>query len=120
MRILIVDDTPRARQSMKALLDVWHQLQEVREAAHGIEAIQLVEEFKPDVILMDVRMPKMDGLEATRLIKSSWPQIKIIILSIYPDYQAAALAAGADAFICKSDLPEELREVLAEIVQKDR
>jgi DNA-binding NarL/FixJ family response regulator len=118
MRVLIVDDTPRARQSMKALLDVWYQMEEVREATNGTEAIHLVEEFQPDVILMDARMPTMGGLEATRCIKAKWPQIKIIIISIYPDYQAIALNAGADSFVCKSDPPERLRKALAEVMQK--
>jgi CheY-like chemotaxis protein len=118
MRVLIVDDTLRARLSMKALLDVWHQLDEVREATNGSEAVQLAEEFQPDVILMDARMPAMSGLEATRLIKAKWPQIKIIVISIYPDILGIALAAGADAFVCKSDPPENLRKALAEVVQK--
>jgi CheY-like chemotaxis protein len=118
MRVLIVDDTPRARQSMKALLEVWHQLVEVREATNGSEAVRLAEEFQPDVILMDARMPTMGGLEATRFIKAKWPQIKIILISIYPDYQGIALASGADAFVCKSDPPERLRKTLAEVMQK--
>ncbi len=118
MRVLIVDDTSRARQSMKALLDVWYQLEEVREATDGTEAVDVVEEFLPDVILMDARMPKMGGLEATKLIKGKWPQIKIIIISIYPDCQGLALAAGADGFVCKSDPPENLRKALAEVMQK--
>lgn len=116
MRVLIVDDTSRARQSMKALLEVWHQLEEVREAANGSEAVQLVEDFRPDVILMDARMPKMGGLEATRLIKAKWPQIKIVILSVFTDYQALALAAGADAFVSKSDPPEVLRKTLVNVM----
>jgi CheY-like chemotaxis protein len=116
MRVLIVDDTSRARQSMKALLEVWHQLEEVREAANGSEAVQLVEDFRPDVILMDARMPKMGGLEATRLIKAKWPEIKIVILSVFTDYQALALAAGADAFVCKSDPPELLRKTLVDVM----
>jgi CheY-like chemotaxis protein len=116
MRVLIVDDTSRARQSMKALLEVWHPLEEVREAANGTEAIQLAEEFQPDLILMDARMPKMSGLEATRLIKAKWPAIKIIILSVFADYQALALEAGADAFVSKSDSPEKLRETLKDIL----
>jgi CheY-like chemotaxis protein len=118
MRILIVDDTRRARQSMIALLEVWHQLEEVREATNGVEAVRLVEEFQPDVILMDARMPTMGGLEATRLIKAKWPQIKIIVISIYPDYQEHALSAGADAFVCKSDTPEKLRSAIEELIRK--
>jgi CheY-like chemotaxis protein len=118
MRVLIVDDTPRARQSMKALLDVWHLLEEVREATNGTEAVQLAEEFQPDVILMDARMPTMGGLEATKQIKTKWPKIKIIVISIYPDILGIALAAGADAFVCKSDSPENLRKALADVMQR--
>jgi CheY-like chemotaxis protein len=118
MRFLIVDDTVRARQSMKALLEVWHPHEELREAANGTEAVQLAEEFQPDIILMDARMPGMGGLEATRLIKSKWPQIKIIILSVFMDYQPRALAAGADGFLSKSDPPESLRKMLAEVLKK--
>jgi CheY-like chemotaxis protein len=116
MRVLIVDNTSRARQSMKALVEVWHPLEEVREAANGTEAVQLAEEFQPNIILMDARMPGMGGLEATRLIKARWPQIKIIILSLYPDYQTLAMEAGADAFVSKSDPPEKLRNALVEVL----
>ena len=116
MRFLIVDDTSRARQSMKALLEVWYPLEEVREAKNGAEAVQLVDDFRPDVILMDARMPKMGGLEATRLIKAKWPEIKIIVLSVFMDYQVLALEAGADAFVSKSDSPEKLLETLKHIL----
>jgi CheY-like chemotaxis protein len=116
MRFLIVDDTNRARQSMMALLEVWFPLCEKCEATNGMEAIRLADESQPNIILMDARMPMMDGLEATRQIKAKWPQIKIIILSVYPDYQATALVAGADAFVSKSDPPEKLRKVLEEII----
>jgi CheY-like chemotaxis protein len=118
MRVLIADDTSRARRSMKALLEVWHQLDEVREAANGTEAVQLAEEFQPDIILMDARMPGMGGLEAMRVIKERWPQIKIIILSVFMEYQSLALEAGADAFISKSDPPERLRKTLEEFMKE--
>jgi CheY-like chemotaxis protein len=116
MRVLIVDDTSRARRSMKALLEVWHPFEEVREAANGSEAVQLAEDFQPNIILMDARMPTMSGLEATRKIKAKWPGIKIIILSVFMDYQALALEAGADAFVNKSDSPEKLRNALVEVM----
>jgi DNA-binding NarL/FixJ family response regulator len=80
----------------------------------------LVDDFRPDVILMDARMPKIDGLEATRLIKAKRPEIKIIVLSVFMDYQALAMAAGADAFVNKSDSPDLLRKTLAEVLQKSR
>jgi DNA-binding NarL/FixJ family response regulator len=118
MQILIVDDQPRARQSLKALLVTWSQVKEIREAANGQEAVHLVEESQPDVVLMDARMPEMDGLEATRLIKARWPQVKVIVLSMYADYMADALAAGADAFVSKGEPPERLLATLAAIITK--
>ena len=116
MRVLIVDDTSRARQSMKALLEIWHRPEEIHEAANGYEAVQSIETFQPDIVLMDARMPTMGGLQATRLIKAKWPQIKIIILSVFADYQALALEAGADAFVSKSDPTELLRKTLLDVM----
>jgi DNA-binding NarL/FixJ family response regulator len=118
MQILIVDDQPRARQSLKALLATWPQVKEIREAANGQEAVHLVEESRPDVVLMDVRMPEMDGLEVTRLIKARWPQVKVIVLSMYADYMADALAAGADAFVSKGEPPERLLATLSAVITK--
>ena len=94
IRVLVVDDQPRARKSIKTLLATWRDAGQVREAANGREAVRLIEESRPDVVLMDVRMPEMDGIEATRLIKARWPQVKVIVLSMYPDYAADALEAG--------------------------
>ena len=113
IRILIVDDQRRARRSVKALLATRFQLAETCEAANGIEAIRCVEECKPDIVLMDARMPEMDGIEATRIIKTKSAHTPVIILSMYLEYQAAALAAGADVFISKGDSPERLLEALA-------
>jgi CheY-like chemotaxis protein len=117
MRILVVDDQPRARRGLKALLAAWDPLNEVREARNGQEAIQIVERETPSLILMDVRMPKMDGLEATRILKRRFAQLKIILLSMYPDSREEALAAGADAFVSKSDPPEVLRKALQDVIR---
>ena len=115
MQILVVDDQPRARRSLKALLATWPQVEGIREAANGREAVGLVEEYRPDVVLMDARMPEMDGLQATRFIKARWPQVKVIMLSMYADYLDEALAAGADAFVSKGEPPEKLLTTLAAI-----
>lgn len=113
MRILIVDDQQRARQSLKALLATRFQLVDTCEAVNGIEAVRCVEECKPDIILMDAQMPEMDGIEATRIIKEKSPHTPVIVLSMYSEYHASALTAGADAFISKGAPPEHLLEVLA-------
>jgi CheY-like chemotaxis protein len=115
IRVLVVDDQLRARQSLKALLATWPQLQEVREAANAQQALSVIEAFRPDVVLMDARMPGMDGVEATRTIKARWPQLRVIVLSMYAEYLDAALAGGADAFVNKGLAPEKLLVTLANV-----
>jgi DNA-binding NarL/FixJ family response regulator len=78
------------------------------EAADGQEAVRLVAECRPDVVLMDARMPVMDGVEATRLIKERWPEVRVVVLTMYPTYREDALAAGADAFLIKGCPASEL------------
>ena len=112
LRILIVDDQQRARHSLMALLATRFQLAETCEAANGMEAVRSVEECNPDIVLMDARMPEMDGIEATRIIKAKSEHTPVIVLSMYLEYQGAALTAGADAFITKGDPPERLLEAL--------
>jgi len=116
VQVLIVDDQPRARQSLKALLATWPLIGAVREAANGEEAIGSVEQARPDIVLMDVHMPVMNGLEATRRIKEHWPQVRIIALSMYGDYQVDAVVAGADAFVSKGESPETLLDTVAAVV----
>ena len=116
IKVLVADNQPRARNSMRALLSTWSLVGEVRQADNGREALDLVREFRPDVVLMDVRMPEMDGLEATVQIKALWPQVKVVVLSMYPENQSDALAAGADAFVSKADAPRDLLGILAAIV----
>jgi DNA-binding NarL/FixJ family response regulator len=119
LRIVIVDDQPRARKSVQALLSTWPRIGEMHEAGNGREAVRLVEKLQPDVVLMDVRMPELDGLKATLQIKALWPQVKVIILSMYLEYRDEALAAGADAFVGKAEAPEKLLDLLSAVMQKD-
>ncbi len=111
-RVLIADDRPRSRSGLRAVLALRPGIEIVGEAADGQEAVRLVAECRPDVVLMDARMPVMDGVEATRLIKEGWPEIRVIVLTIHASYRADALAAGADAFLIKG---YPARELLAAI-----
>jgi two-component system NarL family response regulator len=114
LKVLVVDDQPRARQSLRALLATWPQVGQVQEAANGKQAIGLVLESLPDVVLMDARMPVMDGLEATRFIKAHYPGVRVIILSMYPEYEDEAKTCGADAFVSKGESPDKLLDALIE------
>ena len=107
-RVLIADDRPRSRSGLRAVLAVRPEIEIVGEAADGQEALRLVEEHRPDVVLMDAKMPVMDGVEGTRLIKERWPEIRVVVLTIHATYEADALAAGADAFLIKGCAAEEL------------
>ncbi len=98
------------------MLSTWTRAADIREADNGREALRLVEELKPDLVLMDVRMPEMDGLEATTKIKARWPQVKVVVLSMYVERQAEALAAGADAYISKEEAPHALLNILSDLV----
>lgn len=100
------------------MLSTWHRVLEIREAGDGREALQLVQEFRPNMVLMDVRMPEVDGLEATVQIKAMWPEVKVIVLSMYGEYHGQALAAGADAFIRKGDAPSALLDLLSAVLEK--
>ena len=121
IRVLIVDDQRRARRSLKALLATVPQVRAVLEAENGQEAVRLVTEAQPDVVVMDVRMPQMDGLEATRLIKAASPTTRVIVLTLYAEYREAALQVGADAFLTKGMASRKLlNAILISSSQGDR
>ena len=98
IKVLIVDDQELIRESLSIVLNMEEQLAVVGLAGDGNEAIQLCEKLAPDVVLMDINMPNMDGVAATKVIKDKWPQIKVIILTSYKDvdYVVSALANGAE------------------------
>ena len=120
-KVLICDDEPRTRQALKTLLltreitcsdEPSSMISVVGEARDGWEAVQLVKAFLPEVVVIDACMPGMDGLAATRLIKKNWPQIRVVVLTMYADQRQAALAAGADTFLMKGCLAETLFEAI--------
>lgn len=108
IQIMIVEDNPIARHALKALISQQEGLKVTAEASNGREAIQVLNRQLPDVVLMDMQMPVMNGLDATKAIKDKWPQVKVIVLTMYPDHQQEAIQAGADAFLMKGCPVEEV------------
>ena len=109
-RILIVDDHPALREGLRCLLASHQDFDIVGEAGDGLEAIDSVKKFHPDLILMDISMPKMDGIAATREIKKQWPKTKVLAFTVHktPEYVSATLKAGADGYILKDSSRHEL------------
>ena len=108
MRIIIADDQKHARSGLRALLRASLAAPEIWEASNGTEAARLADEVRPDLVLMDMRMPELDGLGATRLIKERHPGVPVIVLSMQTTGGSDALAAGADAFVSKGDGADRL------------
>ncbi|MFB0614732.1 response regulator [Streptomyces sp. AGS-58] len=108
--VLIVDDQPLQRYGFRVLLDSIPETEVVGEAAHGAEAVRRTAELRPDVVLMDVRMPGMDGIEATRRITAAGDRSRVLVLTTFDldEYVHAALRAGASGFLLKDARPEEL------------
>lgn len=119
MRVLLVDDHALFRKGVAEQLTSREDIDVVGEASHGLEAIQMARELVPDVILMDINMPKCDGLEATRRIKREMPHVKIIILTVADDDQKLfqAIKSGAQGYLLKNLEPAKLFEVLDSVSQ---
>lgn len=119
-QVIIADDNPRARHGLRAVLTTQPDLEIVGEASQGNEAILLIEATQPDAALLDVRMPVMNGIQTARTIKNRWPTVRVVLISMYADYQLEALSTGADAFLVKGCPTEELvTAVLGKSLQKE-
>lgn len=132
MTVLIVDDDQEFRRVVKRELDrglvqqvlmqpVWkREVHVVAEVGDGEEAVRLAHELKPDVILMDISMPRLDGLEATRRIKAEHPEAKVIILTVHNEkaYQRAAMECGADGYVTKKTLLANLFSTILDNARK--
>jgi DNA-binding NarL/FixJ family response regulator len=120
IRIIVVDNRASNRRGLKAVLAFEPRISIVGEAADGTEAVQLVGKDQPDLVLMDIHMPGMDGLKATQKIKATWPVVKVVLYSVYPNYQEEARLAGADCFLIKGNPDTPLPEtILSFFPQKD-
>jgi len=106
MNLLIVDDNPVVRELVKRLVQTDPEMKVVAEAGDGEEAVRLARELSPDVVLMDLSMPRLDGIQATQRIKADRPEAKVVILTVHADeaYRKAAVESGADGFLSKKTL----------------
>ncbi|HEY0537603.1 MAG TPA: response regulator transcription factor [Actinoallomurus sp.] len=113
-RVLVVDDQTVVRDGLVLLLGLLPGLEVVGSAGDGEEAVRLVEENRPDVVLMDLRMPRVDGVEATRRIKAAYPSVQIVVLTTYSDDESvfAALQAGARGYLTKDAGADEIARAI--------
>ncbi len=110
IRVLIVDDHPLFRQGVRLYLENQEQLTLAGEAGHGEEALEKLEENKVDVVLLDLQMPRMDGLETLQKIRADWPEVKVLVLTSFGSWDRVydALQRGASGYIMKDAPPREL------------
>jgi NarL family two-component system response regulator LiaR len=118
IRILLADDHMVVRSGLSTVLAVYDDMKLVGEAGDGEEALRLCERLQPDVVLMDLLMPKMDGVTATRIIKERWPRIQVIALTSFKEkeYVEGALKAGASGYLLKNVSAEELVNAIRRVV----
>jgi DNA-binding NarL/FixJ family response regulator len=120
IRVLIVDDHAILRDGIRSLLERQDGICVVGEASHGREALARVDEFEPDIVLMDVAMPVMDGLEATRRIKDAFPEVKVLILTQHDsqEYVAPLLQAGASGYVLKRSGGREVVTAIHQVFEE--
>ena len=121
IRVLVADDQSLVRAGFRMLLSGEHDIEVVAEAANGLEAVEKAARFDPTVVLMDIRMPQVDGLEATRRILAADENARILVLTTFDldEYVYEALRAGASGFVLKDDPPEQLIAAIRTVAAGD-
>ncbi|MCI1019113.1 response regulator transcription factor [Microbacterium sp. C5A9] len=121
IRVLLVDDHELIRRGMRMVFDAESDMHVVGEAASGAEAVHLTAELSPDVVLMDIRMPEMDGIEATRRIVRGSPGSRVLVLTTFDldEYAFGSLRAGASGFLLKNTPPAQLMTAIRSIAAGD-
>lgn len=119
--IMLVDDHPLLRQALRAVLERQADFKIVAEADDGEEAVRLASELVPDVVIMDINMPKLDGLEATRRIKANCPSVNVLVLTVYDDSEhlLGILEAGAAGYLTKRVYGQEVINAIRAVVAGD-
>jgi two-component system, NarL family, nitrate/nitrite response regulator NarL len=117
IRILVVDDHPVVRRGLVACLSERPHLMVVAEASDGEEAVRKASEFRPDIMLVDINMPVMDGLQVTETLQRTASAVKVVILSVHnkPEYVQRVMKAGARGYVLKDTAPEELARILERV-----
>ncbi len=115
IRILLVDDHQVLREDLRRMLELESDLVVVGEGSSGREAVDMAKALTPEVVLMDIKMPGMDGLQATRLITQENPKIKVIILSMYEEYLLLAVQSGAAGYLLKDLQREKLVQAIRDV-----
>jgi DNA-binding NarL/FixJ family response regulator len=123
VRVLIADDQALVRAGFKMILDAEDDLDVIGEASDGAEAVELARRLKPDVVLMDIRMPQLDGIEATRRIAAlEGAPVRVLMLTTFDQYEylSVAVAAGVTGFVLKDTPPDELVAAIEAVARGDR
>lgn len=117
IRVLIAEDSPHIRDSVARLLAREIDMELVGDAADGLEAVEKTVILRPNVVIMDAQMPRLDGVEATRRIKQQMPGVGVLFFSVFTDYLEASVAAGSDGYVTKdcgaAELFGEIRRIAA-------
>ncbi|MGH9453513.1 MAG: response regulator [Terriglobia bacterium] len=121
-RILLVDDQEAIRRGLRAFLGLERKWQVCGEAVNGRDAVEVASQLQPDLIIMDITMPEMDGIEATREIRKVLPEAQILMLSLQNSHKliSDSFQAGATGYMLKSDLGRELFHALETVAKRDR
>src|SRR5690348_2410613 len=112
-RLVIADDRTGTRRALRALLATRREIEVVGEAADGEEAVSLVDQLHPDLVLLDLRMPRLDGIAAAARIKALWPATRVVAHSLAVEREDEALNRGVDAFVAKGAPVDELLSALS-------
>ncbi|MBI3966718.1 MAG: response regulator transcription factor [Chloroflexi bacterium] len=119
IRVIVVDDHPVVRQGLSAILGFESDIEVVGQAADGAEAVRLIRELRPDVVLLDLRMPKLSGVEVMREVRPALPQVRFLVVTTF-DADAdigPALAAGSNGYLLKDASPEDLLRAVRSLAQ---
>ena len=119
LKIFIVDDHSLFREGLRFLLSTWSRVEKIYEAQNGLELLKVVENIQPDIVLMDIEMPELNGIDATLELQKLLPEVKVIALSMYAndDFYTDMIHAGAKGFLLKDSKFEDVQQAINEVYE---